>query len=282
MLHFTKMHGIGNDYIYINGFEETLPDDLPALARRMSPRHTAVGSDGLILILPSDEADVRMRMFNPDGSEAEMCGNGIRCVAAYSYDRGLCQRTQMTIETRAGIKNASIILDDMGRSKAVRIDMGVPVTAGDRIPSQFISNPVTMQPITALDQTFPVTLVNMGNPHAVTFVEDVKTAPVLTAGPVLEADPAFPKRANIEFIQVQDRQNLIMRVWERGAGETHACGTGACAAAVAAVLNGLSDRRVTVHLLDGDLDIVWDGETDHVHMTGPIAYVYEGIWSESK
>jgi len=142
MLHFTKMHGIGNDYIYINGFEETLPADLPALARRMSPRHTSVGSDGLILILPSDTADVRMRMFNPDGSEAEMCGNGIRCVAAYSYDRGLCPRTQMTIETRAGIKNATVLLDDLGRSLAVRVDMGAPVTAGDRIPSRFISNPV--------------------------------------------------------------------------------------------------------------------------------------------
>ena len=282
MLHFTKMHGIGNDYIYINGFEETLPADLPALSRRMSPRHTSVGSDGLILILPSDTADVRMRMFNPDGSEAEMCGNGIRCVAAYSYDRGLCPRTQMTIETLGGIKHASILLDSMGRSQSVRIDMGAPVTDGEKIPSAFHGDPVQMQPLQALGQSYPVTLVNMGNPHAVTFVEDAAAAPVLTAGPVLEVDPAFPERANIEFVQVKDREHLIMRVWERGAGETHACGTGACAAAVASALNGLAGRSVTVHLLDGDLIIVWDEQTGHVHMTGPIAYVYEGTWLETE
>jgi len=182
----------------------------------------------------------------------------------------------------AGIKNATVLLDDLGRSLAVRVDMGAPVTAGDRIPSRFISNPVTMQPLTALGQTFPVTLVNMGNPHAVTFVEDAAAAPVLTAGPVLEHDSVFPARANIEFVQVKDRSHLMMRVWERGAGETHACGTGACAAAVAAVLNNLAERSVTVHLLDGDLDIVWDTDSNHVHMTGPIAYVYEGIWSENE
>jgi diaminopimelate epimerase len=282
MLHFTKMHGIGNDYIYINGFEETLPAALPALARKMSPRHTSVGSDGLILILPSPVADVRMRMFNPDGSEAEMCGNGIRCVAAYSYDRGLCPRTQMTIETLGGVKNASVTLDSLGRSRAVRIDMGEPVTDGEKIPSTFAGNPVMMRPLKAAGQSFPVTLVNMGNPHAVVFVEDALAAPVLTAGPALEKDLAFPKRANIEFVQVKDRHHLIMRVWERGAGETRACGTGACAAAVAAVLNGLADRSVTVHLLDGDLIIVWDAKTNHVHMTGPIAYIYDGTWLENE
>jgi len=278
MLHFTKMHGIGNDYIYINGFEETLPADLPALARRMSPRHTSVGSDGLILILPSDTADVRMRMFNPDGSEAEMCGNGIRCVAAYSYDRGLCPRTQMSVETGAGIRHATLTLDDLGRTDAVRVDMGVPVLKGEEIPSVFAGAPVKMRPLEAGGKAWPVTLVNVGNPHAVIFVKDVEAAPVETVGPILETDAAFPRRANIEFVQVVDRERLSMRVWERGSGETRACGTGACASAVAAVLNGLADRSVTVTLLGGELKIAWDETTNHISMTGPIAYVYDAVY----
>ena len=230
MLHFTKMHGIGNDYVYINGFEETLPDSLSALAVAMSPRRFSVGSDGVIFILPSKAADVRMRMFNPDGSEAEMCGNGIRCVAAYSYDRGLCPRTQMTIETGGGIKNATLTLDELGRTDTVRIDMGEPKLDGADIPSVFEGNPVLMQPLTALGKPWPVTLVNMSNPHAAIFVDDVKSAPVQTVGPVLETDPAFPQRCNIEFVHVVDREHIDMRVWERGAGETHACGTGASSA----------------------------------------------------
>lgn len=276
MLHFTKMHGIGNDYIYINGFEETLPGDLSAVAVKLSPRRFSVGSDGVIFILPSKIADVRMRMFNPDGSESEMCGNGIRCVAAYSYDRGLCPRTQMTIETGGGIKYAALTLDKLGRADAVKIDMGEPRLSGTEIPSAFEGNPVRMQPLKALGKTWPVTLVNMSNPHAVTFVDDVETAPVQTAGPILERDPAFPNRCNVEFVQVIDRGYIRMRVWERGAGETYACGTGACASAVAAVVNGLTDRAVTVSLLGGELKIVWDEATDRVHMTGPVAYVYNG------
>ena len=278
MLHFTKMHGIGNDYVYINGFEETLPDSLSALAVAMSPRRFSVGSDGVIFILPSKAADVRMRMFNPDGSEAEMCGNGIRCVAAYSYDRGLCQRTQMTIETGGGIKNATLTLDSLGRTDAVRIDMGEPKLGGAEIPSVFEGSPVLMQPLTALGQTWPVTLVNMSNPHAVIFVKDAQAAPVQTVGPVLEVDPAFPQRCNIEFAEIVDRGRISMRVWERGAGETYACGTGASATVVAAILNGMTDRHVTVKLVGGELSIAWDEQTNHVYMTGPIAYVYDGTY----
>ena len=278
MLHFTKMHGIGNDYIYINGFEETLPGDLSALAVKLSPRRFSVGSDGVIFILPSKVADVRMRMFNPDGSEAEMCGNGVRCVAAYSYDRGLCQRTQMTVETGGGIKNATLTLDGMGRTDAVKIDMGKPKLSGAEIPSVFHGKPILMQPLQALGKTWPVTLVNMSNPHTVTFVDDVEAAPVQTVGPVLETDPAFPKRCNIEFVQVMDRGHIKMRVWERGAGETYACGTGASASVVACILNGLTDRTVLVQLVGGELKIVWDEASGHVHMTGPIAYVYDGIY----
>ncbi len=276
MLHFTKMHGIGNDYVYINGFEETLPDDLGALAIAMSPRHTSVGSDGVIFILPSKIADVRMRMFNPDGSEAEMCGNGIRCVAAYSYDRGLCPHTQMRIETGGGVKHAAVMLNDRGRAQAVRVDMGVPKLNGADIPSVFEGEPVLMRPLAALGKPWPVTLVNMSNPHAVTFVTDVDAAPVQTVGPLLENDPAFPRRCNIEFVQVVDKRHIRMRVWERGAGETFACGTGACASTVACVLNGFTERSVTVRLLGGELKVEWDQATGHVHMTGPIAYVYEG------
>ncbi len=278
MLHFTKMHGIGNDYIYINGFEETLPDNLSALAVAMSPRRFSVGSDGVIFILPSKVADVRMRMFNPDGSEAEMCGNGIRCVAAYSYDRGLCERTQMTIETGGGIKNATLTLGSLGRTDTVRIDMGEPKLSGAEIPSVFDGNPVLMQPLQALGKLWPVTLVNMSNPHAVTFVDNVTDAPVKTVGPLLEVDQSFPQRCNIEFVHVVDRTHIDMRVWERGAGETFACGTGACASVVASILNGFTDRHVTVKLLGGELRISWDETTNHVYMTGPVAYVYDGTY----
>jgi diaminopimelate epimerase len=278
MLHFTKMHGIGNDYIYINGFEETLPDDLSRIAQQLSPRRFSVGSDGVIFILPSKTADVRMRMFNPDGTEAEMCGNGVRCLAAYCYDRGLCDRTQMTVETGGGVKNATLTLDNIGRTDTVRIDMGEPVLDGAEIPSVFEGEPVLMQPLQALGKSWPVTLVNMSNPHAVTFVDSVENAPVETAGAALETNPAFPRRSNIEFVQVTDRGHIAMRVWERGAGETFACGTGACAAVVASVLNGYTDRSVIVTLLGGKLKIVWDENTNHVQMTGPIAYVYDGIY----
>ena len=278
MLHFTKMHGIGNDYVYINGFEEKLPDDLPALAVRMSHRRFGVGGDGLILILPSEKADFRMRMFNSDGSESEMCGNGIRCVAAYCHDRGLTSKTEFDIESGGQLKHMQLTLDENQNTALVRVDMGAPITDGAAIPSVFSGEVIRMQPLKALQKTWPVTLVNMGNPHAVTFVDDPMTAPVTTVGPVLEKDLAFPRKCNIEFVQVIDRQTIQMRVWERGAGETMACGTGACASMVASVLNGLIDRRAEVRLLGGTLTVEWNEADGHVYMTGPAAFVFDGVW----
>lgn len=278
MLRFTKMHGIGNDYLYVNGFAETLPQDLPSLAIRMSRQHFGCGSDGLILILPSQKADFWMRMFNNDGSESEMCGNGIRCVAAYCHDRGLTDRTEFDIESGGQVKHMVLHLDSRGRTESVRVDMGEPVTDGLRIPSVFAGDPVVMQPLTALGQTWLVTLVSMGNPHAVTFVPDPATAPVTTVGPVLERDPAFPNKCNIEFVHVIDRTHIEMRVWERGAGETLACGTGACASMAASVLNGLIDRKAEVSLRGGKLTIEWSEKDNHIYMTGPATFVYDGVW----
>ncbi|MCE5343126.1 MAG: diaminopimelate epimerase [Eubacteriales bacterium] len=278
MLHFTKMHGIGNDYVYINAFSEALPDDLPSLAVRMSRRRFGCGSDGLILIMPSDKADFRMQMYNSDGSEGEMCGNGIRCVAAYCHDRGLTDRTGITVETGAGIKTLSLTLDEKGRTQSVRVDMGAPETDGLKIPSIFVGDPVVMQPLTALGETWPATLVSMGNPHAVLFVPDPAVAPVTTVGPVLECHPAFPRKCNVEFARVQDRTHIQMRVWERGSGETLACGTGACAVTVACILNGLVDRKAEVSLPGGKLIVEWNEKDGHVYMSGPAAFVYDGVW----
>lgn len=278
MLHFTKMHGIGNDYVYINAFKEQLPQDLPALARRMSHRRFGCGSDGMILIMPSQQADFRMRMFNSDGSESEMCGNGIRCVAAYCHDRGLTDRTEFDIESGGAVKHMQLTLNAQGHTASVRVDMGAPVTNGLDIPSTFTGNPVKMKPLTALGQTFLVTLVNMGNPHAVAFVESPATTPVTTVGPILEVDSAFPRKCNIEFVHVIDRTHIEMRVWERGAGETMACGTGACASAVASMLNGFVDRTVEVTLPGGKLTIEWNDADGRVYMTGPATFVYDGVW----
>ncbi len=278
MLRFTKMHGIGNDYLYVNAFIETLPDDLPSLAVRMSRRRFSCGSDGLILILPGDKADFRMQMFNSDGSEGEMCGNGIRCLAAYCHDRGLTDRTEFTVETGADVKALALTLDAKGRTQSVRVDMGVPETDGLKIPSTFRGNPVLMQPLTALGETWPATLVSMGNPHAVLFVPDPAAAPVTTVGPALENHPAFPHKCNIEFVRVLDRAHIQMRVWERGSGETLACGTGACAATVACILNDLIDRKATVSLPGGELTVEWNVADGHVYMSGPAAFVYDGVW----
>ncbi len=276
MIRFTKMEGIGNDYVYINGFQEHIEN--PAqLAVKMSRQHFGCGSDGLIMILPSDRADFRMQMFNNDGSESEMCGNGIRCVAAYCHDRGLTDQTRFTIESGGQIKVMELELED-GRTKAVRVDMGVPVLEGAAIPSTFAGDVVLNQPLSAGDHTYQFTLVNMGNPHAVCFVDDPDTAPVTTDGPVLECDPAFPRKANIEFVTVLSRTHARMRVWERGTGETLACGTGACAVLVACVLNGLTERRATVTLPGGDLLLEWSEEDGHVYMTGPATFVYDGVW----
>lgn len=275
-MRFTKMEGIGNDYIYINGFEEQV-DDPSALSVKMSLYHFGCGSDGLILILPSDKADFRMRMFNNDGSDGEVCGNGIRCVAKYCYDRGLTTKTRFTVETGGGIKHLVCNLSG-GVVDSVRVDMGQPVLDGPSIPSMATDSPVIGHPLSAAGQTWPLTLVNVGNPHGVTFVEDPFAAPVTTVGPLLECDPFFPRKANIEFVSVQDRGHITMRVWERGSGETMACGTGACASAVAAMINGFTDRTVEVTLPGGKLTIEWNEQDNHVYMTGPARFVYDGVW----
>ena len=276
-MRFTKMEGIGNDYVYINGFEEQV-DDPARLAVEMSRPHFGCGADGLIMILPSDKADFRMQMFNNDGSQSEMCGNGIRCVAKYCHDRGLTDRTEFTIESGGQVKVMHLNLAKDGSTESVRVDMGEPQLDGAKIPSAAQGCPVIGHRLEANGHLYEATLVNMGNPHAVVFVDNPDTAPVTTDGPVLEAHPDFPKKANIEFIQVVDDSHIRMRVWERGTGETLACGTGACASAVACALNGFCGRSVEVQLLGGKLHIEWNEQDNHVYMTGPAAFVYDGVW----
>ncbi len=279
-MRFTKMEGIGNDYIYINGFEERV-DDPAELAVRMSRQHFGCGADGLILILPSEIADFRMRMFNNDGSEGMMCGNGIRCVARYCYDRGLIDKTEFTIEAGGKIKVMQLIIEN-GAVAGVRVDMGVPVLDGALIPSAFTSNPVINEPITVNGKEYRATLVNVGNPHAVIFVDDPETAPVCEDGVKLEHHPAFPERVNVEFTRIVSRDEISLRVWERGTGETLACGTGCCAALVAAVLNGYCGRRAKVSPPGGTLDIEWSEADGHVYMTGGATYVYDGVWLQAR
>lgn len=275
-MRFTKMEGIGNDYIYINGFEEQV-DDPAALSVRMSRYHFGCGSDGLIMILPGDQADFRMRMFNNDGSESEMCGNGIRCVAKYCHDRGLTRKDVITVETGGGVKTLHLNIVD-GVTHSVCVDMGEPELDGLRIPSTVPGRPVMGHPLIANGHTYLATLVNMGNPHGVVFVDDPQTAPVTIDGPVMEVDPIFPKKANIEFVHVQDRAHATMRVWERGTGETLACGTGACAVLTACVLNGFTDRSAQITLPGGRLDVEWRESDNHIYMTGPATFVYDGEW----
>ena len=275
-MRFTKMEGTGNDYIYINGFEEAV-DDPATLSMRMSREHFGCGADGLILILPSDQADFRMRMFNKDGSEGEMCGNGIRCVAKYCYDRKLTSKTDMTIESGGQVKHIRCFLEN-GAVQRVRVDMGVPLLDGKEIPSTLEGSPILRRPVKVQGQTYAVTLVNVGNPHAIILVDDVASAPVLTAGPLLSSHPFFPNKINVEFVQVVNRARIIMRVWERGTGETLACGTGATAALVACVLNKLTQRAADVVLLGGTLRIEWDEEDHHIYMTGSANFVYDGEW----
>jgi len=266
---FTKMTALGNDYVYLDGFERPIRN--PAhWARWMSDRHFGVGSDGLVLILPSRRAEARMRMFNADGSEAEMCGNAIRCVARYLFERRGIRANPMTIETRSGIKTIRLTVRN-GRVTKVTVDMGRPILDPALIPVAAATHRVSLR-------GREWTCVSMGNPHAVTFVESVETAPVRAEGPILEYDPLFPRRCNIEFAQICDRHHIRLRVWERGAGETLACGTGACATLVAAVLNGLADRRATLALPGGELRIEWREEDDHVWMTGGAEFVFDGVW----
>jgi diaminopimelate epimerase len=271
------MQGCGNDYVYVDAFHNAV-EDPAALAKAMSDRRFGIGSDGLILILPSDRADLRMRMWNADGSEAEMCGNGIRCVAKLAYERGLVPRKpRLSAETGAGVLGLDLALRD-GRVDAVTVDMGTPGLERSEIPMDGPSGRVVDEPITAGDRVFAVTCVSMGNPHCVTFVERVKDFPVERYGPLLERHDAFPRRTNVEFVEVTSRKEVVQRTWERGAGETWACGTGASAVCVAGVLTGRTDRSVRIHLRGGDLLLSWDEADGRVRMTGPAVTVFEGEW----
>lgn len=274
-MRFTKMQGLGNDYIYVNCLEETVPDPVET-ARKISDRHFGVGSDGLVLILPDEEADFRMRMFNSDGSESEMCGNAARCVGKYIHDRGLSDKEEIRLMTGAGIKTLKLNVRD-GRTESVRVDMGEPILEAERIPTTLTGLKVVNTPAEILGETYGVTCVSMGNPHAVIFVEDADQFDVHTVGPVIENYPLFPRKTNVEFVTVIDRENLRMRVWERGAGETMACGTGACASLVATVLNGLCERKAILRLNGGPLTVEWDPETNHVFQEGPAEFVFDGV-----
>ena len=271
---FTKMHGLGNDYVYVNCFEEKI-DNPPAVARFVSDRHFGIGSDGLIMINPSKTADFEMEMYNADGSRGEMCGNGIRCVAKYVYDYGLTDKTQISVETLGGIKYLDLTVED-GKVSQVKVDMGKPELEADLIPIISEREQVIDEPIEVDGKEYHMTGVSMGNPHAVIYVDDVKGLDLEKIGPKFENHERFPKRINTEFVHCIDRQTVEMRVWERGSGETLACGTGACAVAVSSILNNLTDTRVTVKLLGGDLQIEWDREKDRVFMTGPAAISFEG------
>ena len=272
---FTKMHGCGNDYVYVNLFEETIAD--PAqLSIAVSDRHFGIGSDGLITIGPSDVADFRMRIYNADGSEAEMCGNGIRCVAKYVYDHELTSQTTITVETGAGIKTLDLLVEN-GKVTQVTVDMGEPILAPEEIPVVAEGTRVVDEPILVDGKEWRMTCVSMGNPHDIIFMdEDVRTLDLEKIGPDFENHAAFPKRINTEFVNVIDETHLRMRVWERGSGETLACGTGTCATVVAAILNGLTKDEVSVELLGGTLHIKWDREKNLVYMTGPATVVYSG------
>ena len=272
-LPFTKMHGISNDYVYVNTFSTAVTDP-PSLARRLSERRTGIGGDGLILICPSSTAHARMEMYNADGSRGAMCGNGIRCVGKYVYDHGLARDNPLKIDTDSGLKVLFLELEDSSVTR-VTVDMDEPILDGRQIP---LATPGRMidQPLTVDGVSYQVTCVSMGNPHCVTFVEDVEPLALETLGPKFEHHPLFPDRVNTEFIQVVSPTELNMRVWERGSGETWACGTGACAAAVAAMLTNRTERQVSVHLRGGDLDIEWRTADGHVYMTGAAEEVFEG------
>lgn len=272
---FTKMHGIGNDYIYIDCFKEEVADP-SQLARIMSPRRTGVGADGVILICPSDCADAKMRMFNMDGSEGKMCGNGIRCVGKYIYDNGIAKKDTVTVETLSGIKTLKIEAEN-GKAKRLTVDMGEPVLTPSAIPVIYDGENMINKPVTVAGKTYNITAVSMGNPHAVLFLDGIKDLDLEKIGPDFEHNPIFPEQVNTEFIRVIDDKTLEMRVWERGSGETFACGTGACAAAVAAVLNGYcrKNTEITVRLKCGDLIITY-AENGHIYMNGAAEKVYDG------
>jgi diaminopimelate epimerase len=287
-MRFTKMHGIGNDYVYINCFEEALPADPPALARVIADRHYGVGGDGLILICPSQVADARMRMFNADGSESEMCGNGVRCVAKYVYDHGISRKPELRIETGNGVLAIGLEINQDKVTRA-RVDMGEPVLEAAKIPTTIAVERVVNYPLPD-DLSDPqnswfrgtglvprMTCVSMGNPHVVLYCDAVKKVPLETIGPLLEKSPLFPKRINVHFVQVHSPQEVTMRTWERGSGITWACGTGASAVCVAGVLTGRGERTILAHLPGGDLELEW-GSDNHVYMTGSATEVFSGVW----
>jgi len=276
-MRFTKMQGAGNDYVYINGFQEPLPDDLNRLAISISDRHFGVGGDGMILILPSTKADAKMRMFNSDGSESEMCGNGIRCVAKYVYDHGICKRTNLKIETGAGVLSLDLLCHN-DRVEQVTVDMGEPILESARIPTLLDGSPVVDRTLEIDGTKLQVTCVSMGNPHCVCFVPKATDELVLGIGPKIEKDHRFPKRTNVEFVEIISPTEVRQRTWERGSGETLACGTGASAVCVAGVLTGRTERKILNHLTGGDLILNWQEKNNHVFMTGPAVEVFSGQW----
>lgn len=271
---FTKMQGCGNDYVYVDCTKNGM-DRIPETAVLVSDRHFGIGADGLILIKPSEVADFTMDMYNNDGSRGKMCGNGIRCVAKYVYDKGLTDKTKLKIETLSGMKELELTVEN-GKVTYVTVDMGSPITEASKIPAISEQKAIIDEPIVIEGRTYNITCVSMGNPHAVVFVDNVKNLLLDKIGPLFEHHPMFPDRVNTEFIHVIDRSHIEMRVWERGSGETLACGTGACASVVACILNGYTDHEVTVKLLGGDLKIRYDESKDTVFMTGPAVTVFEG------
>lgn len=274
IMEFTKMQGCGNDYVYVNGFENKI-DNSNKLSEIVSDRHFGIGSDGLIVINPSEKADFKMSMYNADGSEGKMCGNGIRCVAKYVYDNKMTDKTTITVETLSGIKTLELNVKN-DKVETVKVNMGTPILLPKDVPVVSDKDKVVDEPIVIDDKEYRITCVSMGNPHAITFIENTDDLEIETIGPKFENNPIFPDRVNTEFIQVLDRNTVKMRVWERGSGETFACGTGACATVVACVLNGLTDDKVTVKLLGGDLFIEYNREENTVYMTGPAKVSFTG------
>lgn len=279
-MRFTKMHGAGNDYVYVDCFHERMPDDPGELARRVSDRHFGIGGDGLVLICPAESADARMRMFNADGSEAEMCGNAIRCVAKYVYERGIACKKELKIATERGVLSLELA-EENGKIERVRVDMGEPILEPATIPTTLPGQRVVDAPLEIAGRTFRVTCVSMGNPHCVAFVDELTDELVLGMGPKIEHDRHFPNRVNAEFVRVLSPGEVRVRVWERGSGETLACGTGASAVCVAGVISGRTEREIVAHLPGGDLRLQWAGD-NHVYLTGPAVEVFSGDWPDGR
>ena len=277
-MRFTKMHGLGNDYVWVGGFDQAVPADVEQLAIAVSDRHFGIGGDGMIMILPSDKADARMRMFNADGSEGEMCGNGVRCVAKYIHDHDIANKETVTVETGRGVLTLQIRRDAAGRAEWITVDMGTPILHSSLIPPTLPGDPPVDAPIEALGRSLKGTAVSMGNPHFVIFVDALKSVDLDRIGPALEKHPAFPKRVNVHFVEVVDRDTVNMVTWERGSGITLACGTGACSVCVAGVLTGRTNRAITAHLPGGPLKLDWPADDASVFMTGPATEVFSGEW----